>query len=322
MSVLEYRCYKPGDEREIVQLWNEALPLDPITLERFMNLVLLDGNFDPEGLRLAFAQGQLVGCCYAVRRLLPMVGTDWNQKTAGFPFSLCAPSSAGRDWAQPHGTGTGVSQGPGPQKCVLCLLRTELHFAGPRRPGLCCRLGVPAEAGFRQVVYGRGHGSELGRLCPAGEVRALIKQREAEGYTFKTAASSDLVELIRFANEKFNPDWGRAIREGILQGLPLSRIFVARHRNRLVGFCLHGGYEGIPERFGPFGVDEEQRGKGLGKILLHLCLSSMRAEGLHGAWFLWTGETSPAGHLYRSVGFEVSRRFYVCKKELVEEGKS
>lgn len=321
--MLEYRCYKPGDEREIVQLWNEALPLDPITLERFMNLVLLDGNFDPEGLRLAFAQGQLVGCCYAVRRLLPMVGTDLEPENGWIPFFFV------RAEFRRQGIGRSLMEQ------ALAFLkdqgRRNVFFASYAPNYILPGLDAQAYAagweflqklGFARLYTAAAMDLSLVGYALPGEVRALIKQREAEGYTFKTAASSDLVELIRFANEKFNPDWGRAIREGILQGLPLSRIFVARHRNRLVGFCLHGGYEGIPERFGPFGVDEEQRGKGLGKILLHLCLSSMRAEGLHGAWFLWTGETSPAGHIYRSVGFEVSRRFYVCKKELVEEGKS
>ena len=89
MSVLEYRCYKPGDEREIVKLWNEALPLDPITLERFMNLVLLDGNFDPEGLRLAFAQGQLVGCATQCAVAAHGGNRFGTRKRLDSLFSLC-----------------------------------------------------------------------------------------------------------------------------------------------------------------------------------------------------------------------------------------
>jgi hypothetical protein len=42
----------------------------------------------------------------------------------------------------------------------------------------------------------------------------------------------------------------------------------------------------------------------------------MRAQGLHGAWFLWTGEQSPAGHLYRKAGFHVTRRFDIMSKTL------
>jgi mycothiol synthase len=58
------------------------------------------------------------------------------------------------------------------------------------------------------------------------------------------------------------------------------------------------------------------QGKGLGKILLYDCLALMRAQGLHGAWFLWTGEQSPAGHLYRKAGFHVTRRFDIMSKPL------
>jgi mycothiol synthase len=149
------------------------------------------------------------------------------------------------------------------------------------------------------------------------DVRRLKQTRMSEGYTFREAEDRDLYELIQFATNVFNADWGRAIREGIPQGLQLSQILVARSpEEKLVGFCLFGSYEGIRERFGPFGVDPAQQGTGLGKILLYDCLEKMRALSLHGAWFLWTGETSSAGHLYKRVGFEVTRKFHVMKKSL------
>ena len=144
--------------------------------------------------------------------------------------------------------------------------------------------------GFEKLYSPIAMGRNLVGFQVAPEVEELKNIRIGEGYTFSKAEDKDLYEVIHFANEKFNPDWGRAIREGIIQGLPMERIIVARDGERVVGFCLYGGYEGIPERFGPFGVDPVQQGKGLGKILLHEALKSMRAEGLQGAWFLWTGE--------------------------------
>ncbi|MFE0376996.1 GNAT family N-acetyltransferase [Streptomyces inhibens] len=78
---------------------------------------------------------------------------------------------------------------------------------------------------------------------------------------------------------------------------------------------MHGAYDGTAERFGPFGVRKELRGAGLGKVLLHLTLERMRALGVHGAWFLWTGEQSPAGRLYRGSGFTTTRRFTVLRWE-------
>ena len=148
------------------------------------------------------------------------------------------------------------------------------------------------------------------------DVKDLKAKREAEGYTFSLAEDKDLYEVVQFANEKFNPDWGRAIREGVLQGLPMEQIVVARHEGAIVGFCIFGGYEGVPDRFGPFGVDPEQQGKGLGKLLLNICLQQMKAESLHGAWFLWTGEKSSAGYLYKKTGFEITRTFHVMKKDI------
>lgn len=315
--MIQHRPYTPGDEGEIIKLWNEVLSKDPITLDRFINLVLLDGNFDPEGLRLAFAQDQLVGCCYAVRRLMPMAGTDLEPENGWIPFFFV------KNKFQRQGIGeTLLDQAlsffrkQGRKQVFFASYAPNYILPGLDEKTYATGWQFLQKMGFKKLYTAVAMDCSLVGYATPPDVQTLQKEREAEGYTFKTATASDLVELIKFATEKFNPDWGRAIREGILQGLPLHRIFVAREHSELVGFCLHGGYEGIPERFGPFGVDEGQRGKGLGKILLHICLNSMRAEGLHGAWFLWTGETSPAGYLYKKVGFQVSRRFYVCKKDL------
>ncbi|MDY0410207.1 hypothetical protein [Paracerasibacillus soli] len=79
---------KSGDEKDILDLWNKSLWKDPITAKRFRNLVLLDANFDPEGMRLAFVGNKLVGCVYAVRRLLPMFGTDLEPDNGWVPFFL------------------------------------------------------------------------------------------------------------------------------------------------------------------------------------------------------------------------------------------
>lgn len=315
--MIEYRCYSPGDEDQIVKVWNDTLAIDPITTVRFRNLVLLDGNFDPEGLRLAFHKDRLVGCFYAVRRLMPMSGSDLEPDNGWIPFFFVH-----KDYQR---------QGIGEN-----LLNQALHFLRKHDrknvffasyapnyilPGIDAEAypagwGFLQKMGFEKLYSPVAMDRDLVGYVIPEDVQELIKQREAEGYTFNTAQDSDLVELVKFANEVFNPDWGRAIREGVVAGLPLDWIFVARDQGKLVGFCLHGAYEGIPERFGPFGVDPDQRGKGLGKILLNICLAAMRAEGLHGAWFLWTGETSPAGYLYTKTGFVINRHFHVCRKSL------
>ncbi|MBS4218769.1 GNAT family N-acetyltransferase [Bacillus sp. FJAT-49711] len=310
-----YRYYQSGDEIEIVRLWNESLLKDPINQKRFRNLVLLDANFEPKGMRLAFDDNQLVGCVYAVRRLLPMYGTDLEPDNGWIPFFFIHPDY------RLSGVGTQLMK-----EAVEFLQaegRNNIFFASYAPNYILPGIDEEAYPGAYEFLQKQGFAklyspvamdrSLVGYQVPK-DVIALKTKRMAEGYTFSKAQDKDLYEVIRFANEVFNPDWGRAIREGIIQGLPMERIFVAREGEKVVGFCLYGGYEGIPERFGPFGVDPEQQGKGLGKILLHEALQSMRAEGLHGAWFLWTGEKTSAGYLYKKTGFEITRQFHVMKK--------
>ncbi|MCR2821245.1 GNAT family N-acetyltransferase [Lederbergia panacisoli] len=310
-----YRSYQSGDEIEIISLWNESLLKDPINQKRFRNLVLLDANFDPKGMRLAYEDNQLVGCVYAVRRLLPMYGTDLEPDNGWIPFFFVHPNY--------RLSGIGSQLMNDAVEFLQSEGRSNIFFASYAPNYILPGIDEAAYPGAYEFLQKQGFDklyspvamdlSLVGYQVPEDVIK-LKNQRIEEGYTFSKAEDKDLYDVIRFANEVFNPDWGRAIREGIIQGLPMERIFVARDGEKMVGFCIYGGYEGIPERFGPFGVDPEQQGKGLGKILLHEALQSMRSEGLHGAWFLWTGEKTSAGYLYKKTGFEITRQFHVMKK--------
>ncbi|MGE8204920.1 GNAT family N-acetyltransferase [Heyndrickxia sp. NPDC080065] len=315
--MITYRCYESGDEKQIVSLWNKSLQKDPIHSLRFRNLVLLDANFDPNGLRLAFDNDKLVGCVYTIRRLLPMYGTDLEPDNGWIPFFFIDPSY--------RRLGIGSQLIKEAVEFLKAKGRKNVFFASyaPNYilPGIDEDTypeahGFLQKQGFEKLYSPVAMDRNLVGYEAPNDVRDLKSQRESEGYTFSTCEDKDLYEVIQFANEKFNHDWGRAIREGILQGLSLTQILIARQEQKLVGFCMHGGYEGVPERFGPFGVDPDQQGKGLGKILLHDCLNLMRSKGLHSAWFLWTGEKSSAGYLYKKTGFEITRTFHVMKKTL------
>ncbi|MFC4601791.1 GNAT family N-acetyltransferase [Cohnella hongkongensis] len=317
MSAITFRHYMPGDEPGIVSLWNRCLTKDPITPLRFRNLVLLDPNFDPQGMRIAVRDGVVVGVFYAVRRLLPMLGTELEPDKGWVPFFFTDPE------CRRQGVASRLLEDAA--AFMRANKRETLMFSGyaPNYvvPGID-RTGYPSgaafldDAGFQRNYTAVAMDYNLVAYETPEDVRRLKEQRTEEGYSFSTAGDGDLYELIQFATQQFNPDWGRAIREGLLQSLKMDQILVARHHGELVGFCLHGGYEGVRERFGPFGVDSNQRGKGIGKILLHECLQLMRSQGMHGAWFLWTAEMSPAGQLYKKLGFSISRSFDVVSKSL------
>jgi GNAT superfamily N-acetyltransferase len=311
--------FRPGDASSLAGAWCRSAPADPITPARLRNLVLLDANFDPSGLRVARSpSGEVIGAAYAVRRRVPLWGADLEPTKGWIPFFFVLPSARGRgvgralladaiSWLADRGT-------------------EEVTFAAytPNYilPG-CDRALYPAGAklleqlGFATVTQAVAMDRSLVGYSIPEEIRAKTTQLVSQGWRLGTPTDDDLVALVRLAGEHFTPDWSRAIRESLTGGLPLESIVVAADPSgELAGWAMHGAYEKVMERFGPFGVRGDQRGLGLGEVLLHLTLERMRALGAHTAWFLWTGEQTPAGHLYRKTGFTITRIFDVMRARL------
>jgi len=310
------RTYRGGDEKGIVAAWQKSLPYDPIDLKLFRKKILLDPNFDPEGAIVAVdEEGEIIGFVLALVRRLPMYKDDLEPENGWITVFFVHPDHRGQ------GIGTRMF---GMAKEFILKKRNRRHiFFSPYAPNYFLP-GIDKNTypqgyellikeGFTELYCAVAMDRSLVDFSIPAEVKQLKEMRERQGFKFVHAEDCHVYELIELATEVFNPDWGRAIREGILQGLPMDQILVAQKEDKVVGFCLYGGYEGIPERFGPFGVEPSMRGLGLGKILLNQCLFEMRAKGLHNAWFLWTAEESPAGKLYKKTGFEVTRRFHVMK---------
>ena len=313
------RSYQSGDEAAIVVLLNRSLPKDPITPFIFLKHVLTDPNFDPEGVLLAEIDGTIVGCVLAVVRKLPLAGVDLEPDDGWITAFFVAPEARGRhisadllqaadDFFRRRG-----------RKNVYFASYAPHYFL----PGIDATTYPEGKralerAGYSVLYSPVAMDRNLVNYQYPDDVRALEMKRQTEGYVVEPLSYSFVTQVIAFNQNVFNPDWARAVREALAQGAPLSRVLIARRHEQVVGFCTYGAYDGVLERFGPFGVAPELRGTGLGKVLLYRCMESMRADGLHGAWFLWTGEQSPAGHLYLRAGFTVTRRFDVMKKTLID----
>ena len=92
---------------------------------------------------------------------------------------------------------------------------------------------------------------------------------------------------------------------------------MAVNGSEVVGYCQYWNGEGYDwyttgAHFGPFGVREDFRGRGIGTVLLYRALLEMRKNGIHNAFVLWTDER--ASRLYSRFGFKVTRRFRVMMK--------
>lgn len=316
MSV-EYRTVRSGDMERVSALMARSMPRDVVSARRLARSTVLEPNFDADALVIAeHPTDGVVGFAYGTCGVHGVPAMPAN----GFLTAACVDPGHRR-------------QGIGSE--MLRRIRTNLVERGAASvtvagyPQAYFWPGVDAEQYPGTVAFLESHGFVRGGSAAAmhvdldswsisDSVLDLVSTRESEGYTFGPAAVEDLPEAIEFAAARLAPDWGEVMRAAALQDpSAVRRVLLARDpRGEVVGFATYGAYGDAIERFGPFGVDETRRGTGLGRILLNLTLMQMRADAAHGAWFLWTGEQTPAGHLYLSTGFEVSRRFAVMKADL------
>lgn len=290
-----------------------------MTPQRLRDLVMLDRNFDDAGLFVAERAGRIVGAAYAVRRRVAHYGADLEPETGWIPFFFVTPD------ARSQGLGRSLVEH------AMSWLRTqgctEVIFSAytPNYvlPGLDAQRYPQASAllgslGFALIERPSAMDRSLIGYEMPTELRDRADALRADGWFIGTPSDDDLIPLIKIAGERFNSDWARAIREGVVAGLPRERIVIAKDPSgSVIGWGMHGTYESVIERFGPFGVLPESRGTGLGKLLLHFTLERMVSLGAHSAWFLWADEGSTASQLYTRTGFAATRTFDILRAALV-----
>ena len=314
MAQAAVRGYRPGDERAVVALWNRCLPTDPITRERFVRQVLLDVNFDPSGFLVAELDGVVVGFLLAIVRSTPMQGLDTEPDDGWITVFFVDPASRNRGIGRALlGRGRAYIAERGRRWVSVSPYAPNYFWPGvdPVRYPEAARL--LRKSGFEDVERPVSMSASLLEFTIPEGVRELQRRREAEGYTFATLRDDQIVGLLGFNSKHFSADWARAIRDALARDVARERVLVAARGEDVAGFCLYGGYDRVAERFGPFGVHPGLRRLGLGRVLLYRCLERMRADGLQNAWFLWTGLEDPAGHLYTSAGFRVTRGYAVVR---------
>ncbi|HVY51261.1 MAG TPA: GNAT family N-acetyltransferase [Devosia sp.] len=97
----------------------------------------------------------------------------------------------------------------------------------------------------------------------------------AQGIVVRRALPPERGHILDWIGPRFSPYWVSEAA-GCMSRLPPS-LFVAIDGQRLLGFaCYDGTAKGF---FGPTGVDEAARGRGIGETLLIVTLRAMREAG-------------------------------------------
>jgi GNAT superfamily N-acetyltransferase len=116
-----------------------------------------------------------------------------------------------------------------------------------------------------------------------------------QGFVLRRAQPFELSPVRRFVAENFAPSWADEISVGFARQ-PVS-VYVATIDRELAGFAA---YECTRRAFfGPTGVLQSARGKGIGKALLLACLWSLREMGYV---YAIIGAAGPVRFYQKTVG--------------------
>lgn len=311
--------YQHSDLMPLIGLLMEALPHEAMSPELFARKVLLDPNFDANGAFVARSSNGLLGFVLAITRKRPLEDGPTDAERGWMTLFAVTPS------AQRHGIGTALLHAA--ETWLRQQARTEVWIS-PYAPNYWTP-GVDENACANALAFLHKRGyvtayrplsmdvSLVGRQPPAWinqRMAEMSRQNLALSYFFPAHA----VQVTDFLRAEFPGDWQRYIRETMLDITngkrpkeELRLLFSGgRAAGNVIGFAQSEG-----ERFGPFGVARDWRGKGLGAALLYETLDGMRRRGLHNAWFLWTDDRT-ADRLYKPAGFRETRRYSVLKKTL------
>jgi GNAT superfamily N-acetyltransferase len=115
----------------------------------------------------------------------------------------------------------------------------------------------------------------LVKLYDLPPLEGLLSEQAQNGVLIRKALAPEKHHILAWVDKHFSPFWVSECDVAI-NNKPIS-CFVAIDGDTLIGFgCYDTTARGF---FGPTGVSEQARGRGIGKVLLLACLHDMRSVG-------------------------------------------
>ncbi len=305
--------------RSVAAFLQRNLSAEAISLTAMTRKVYLDPNFDPEGaFIIQDTQNEIVGFALALARRQTLEdGPDDRDRGWITLFAVAEETRRRGIGSLLFETAEGWLKARGCTSVWISPYAPGYWTPGVDEAAYPDALAFLARRGYETQYRPLSMQASLG---PGWRIPENIVEREDElkhegiDVTCYWRGNCALT-ITQFVRREFPGDWQRVFRETLLDIEAERRshldVWFAYYRGTIVGVAQHDG-----ERFGPIGVAREWRGRGVGAILMYRTLESMRARGLHNAWFMWT-DARAAEHLYKPAGFEETRRYAVLRKNLL-----
>lgn len=311
---MEIRTLASGDASAARALWNECLPHDALDAKEFGKRVLYDVNFDPSLYLLAEADGGLAGFCYLTLRRVHDEISGLEEGKAYIVAMGAHPSRRRQGIGRALiGHAHALLRDRGVTHVDVCCYAT--NYLCPGVDGVAYPQGIPFLERMGYVTRGDCASMAInlhGFVYPE-KYRQKKAALVAQGYRFAPYALDDALALFAFLRAEF-PHWLPNVRQALAEGRGEDTLLLAHAPDgRVVGFVLRA-VDGCPERFGPFGVSNENQGGGIGTVLFHDMMQSMVEKHIFYSHFLWTGGRNL--DIYATWGMHVYRRYALMSAAL------
>ena len=302
-------------EEAVLNLWNQELHLDKITVEKFRKQIILDENYDSSLCLVHLEDNKPNGFILGIRRKFPYLERGLEPDRGWISVMFV------QDEYQNQGIGTKLLKEvedrltqAGAKRITLAAYSPNYFLSGIDEEGY-----PKAKSFFRKHGYRAGeeafsmnrdlHGFEMSEYIKGSKEKA-----ERNGYTFEMYTPALMKELLDFAADEFGGGWKRNLLIAMQQHRAEETVIVAKGpQEDIVGFCMRAIDEN-PLRFGPIGVSERARNNGLGGILLEIQMEEMSKRGYYHMFFLSTD--IPGRRFYERHGLKVYRTFVSYDKEI------
>ena len=128
----------------------------------------------------------------------------------------------------------------------------------------------------------------LVKLYDLPPLEPVVKLQAENGVTIRRAMPPEKSLVLPWIRERFGEFW--VSESDVAFGNAPPTIWLAHRKDELLGFACYDTTN--RNFFGPTGVDEAERGQGIGTALLLAALHAMRAAGYMYGIIGWAGPTA------------------------------
>ncbi|MDN6731381.1 MAG: GNAT family N-acetyltransferase [Atopostipes suicloacalis] len=312
MTEIKYINYDQKYLNSLLELWNKELIYDPIDQERFLKLIVYDENFDSSLAKLAILDTKVVGFCYGVKRKVSYY-TRGLEPNRGWITYLFVDEEYQRQ-------GIGEELYKIVENRLAELGTEEITLAAYSPNYLNPGIDVNYEKGISFFVK-MGYDLDIDAVSmqrtlldfvmPEKTLKEIDKLKQ-EGIQIKNYQDSYFSDLMVFLEKEFGAGWKRNFILSLQNGDAQDTVVICTDSDdKIIGYCMRK-IDGHDSRFGPIGVAESERSKGLGGVIFDYMMRDMKKRGIASAYFLWT--SGAAIKFYKRHGMEVYRKYKLGRK--------